>query len=87
MGRVYKPFRGRDRAVDVDTIKRRGVIFGLVAVRAKIQSVDMRMRIGMRRLLSPNADVPWHTSGAAMCHEELWAEIWLSSHELTGWSC
>src|SRR4029077_20905697 len=29
----------------------------------------------MRCRLSPTADVPSHTSGAAMCHEELWAEI------------
>src|SRR6476620_7767745 len=29
----------------------------------------------MRCRLSSIADVPSHTSGAAMCHEELWAEI------------
>jgi hypothetical protein len=41
----------------------------------KVQSVDQRMRLGMRCRLSPTADVPSHTSGAAMGHEELWAEI------------
>ena len=36
---------------------------------SKVQSVDQRMRLGMRCRLSPTADVPSHTSGAAMCHE------------------
>ncbi len=35
---------------------------------SKVQSVDQRMRLGMRCRLSPTADVPSHTSGAAMCH-------------------
>ena len=35
------------------------------AVLSKIQSVDQRMR--MRCRLSPTADVPSHTSGAAVC--------------------
>ena len=34
---------------------------------SKVQSVDQRMRLGMRCRLSPTADVPSHTSGAAMC--------------------
>src|SRR6185312_14065992 len=33
----------------------------------KVQSVDQRMRLGMRCRLSPIADVPSHTSGAGMC--------------------
>ena len=33
---------------------------------SKVQSVDQRMRLGMRCRLSPTADVPSHTSGAAM---------------------
>ena len=37
---------------------------------SKVQSVDQRMRLGMRCRLSPTADVPSHTSGAVMCHEE-----------------
>ena len=32
---------------------------------SKVQSVDQRMRLGMRCRLSPTADVPSHTSGAA----------------------
>ena len=36
---------------------------------SKVQSVDQRMRLGMRCRLSPTADVPSHTSGAAMCHK------------------
>ena len=36
---------------------------------SKVQSVDQRMRPGMRCPLSPTADVPSHTSGAAMCQE------------------
>jgi hypothetical protein len=32
---------------------------------SKVQSVDMRMRLGMRCRLSPTADVPSYTSGAA----------------------
>ena len=36
---------------------------------SKVQSVDQRMRLGMRCRLSPTADVPSHTSGAAMCQE------------------
>src|SRR6476660_8209821 len=40
----------------------------------KVQSVDQRMRIGMRCRLSPTADVPSHTSGAAMrCHHRAFA--------------
>ena len=39
------------------------------AALSKVQSVDQRMRLGMRCRLSPTADVPSHTSGAAMCHE------------------
>ena len=35
---------------------------------SEVQSVDQRMRLGMRCRLSPTADVPSHTSGAAMCH-------------------
>jgi len=35
---------------------------------SKVQSVDQRMRLGMGCRLSPIADVPPHTSGAAMCH-------------------
>ena len=35
---------------------------------SKVQSVDQRMRLGMRCRLSPTADVLSHTSGAAMCH-------------------
>ena len=31
---------------------------------SKVQSVDQRMRLGMRCRLSPTADVPSHTSGA-----------------------
>ena len=34
---------------------------------SKVQSVDQRMRLGMRCRLSPTADVPSHTAGAAMC--------------------
>ena len=34
---------------------------------SKVQSVDQRMRLGMRCRLSPTADVPSHTSGAAVC--------------------
>ena len=30
---------------------------------SKVQSVDQRMRLGMRCRLSPTADVPSHTSG------------------------
>jgi len=33
---------------------------------SKGQSVDQRMRLGMQCRLSPTADVPSHTSGAAM---------------------
>ena len=33
---------------------------------SKVQSVDQQMRIGMRCRLSPTADVPSHTSGAAI---------------------
>ena len=36
---------------------------------SKVQSVDQRMRLGTRCRLSPTADVPSHTSGAAMCHK------------------
>ena len=42
---------------------------------SKVQSVDMRMRLGMRCRLSPTADVPSHTSGAAMCHRNKFEEI------------
>jgi hypothetical protein len=35
---------------------------------SKVQSVDQRMRLGMRCRLSPNADLLSHTSGAAMGH-------------------
>jgi hypothetical protein len=35
---------------------------------SKVQSVDQRMRVGMRCRLSPT-DVPSHTSGAATRHE------------------
>ena len=35
---------------------------------SKVQSADQRMRLGMRCRLAPTADVPSHTSGAAMCH-------------------
>jgi hypothetical protein len=35
---------------------------------SKVQSVDQRMRLGMRCRLSLTADVPSHTSGAAMRH-------------------
>ena len=34
---------------------------------SKVQSVDLRMRLGMRCRLSPTPDVPSHTSGAPMC--------------------
>ena len=34
---------------------------------SKVQSVDQRMRLGMRCRLSPTADVPSHTSGADSC--------------------
>ena len=37
----------------------------------KVQSVDQRMRLGMRCRLSPTADVPSHTSGAAMPATEI----------------
>ena len=39
----------------------------LVALLSNVQSVDQWMRLGMRCRLSPTADVPSHTSGAAMC--------------------
>jgi hypothetical protein len=32
----------------------------------KVRSVDQRVRLGMRCLLSPTADVPSHMTGAAM---------------------
>ena len=41
---------------------------------SKVQSVDQRMRLGMRCRLSPTADVPSHTSRAAMCHNQLGAD-------------
>ena len=37
---------------------------------SKVQSVDQRMHLGMLCRLSPTADVPSHTSGAAMCHKQ-----------------
>jgi len=40
---------------------------GCVVRLSKLQSVDQRMRLGMRCRLSPIADVPSHTSGAGMC--------------------
>src|SRR5512133_1634778 len=36
------------------------------AALSTVQSVDQRMRLGMRCRLSPTADMPSHTSGAAM---------------------
>ena len=39
---------------------------GNAARRMAASSVDQRMRLGMRCRLSPTADVPSHTSGAAM---------------------
>ena len=36
---------------------------------SKVQSVDQRMRLECRCRLSPTADAPAHTSGAAMGHK------------------
>src|SRR6478672_5053287 len=44
-------------------------------VNTRLITAGPRMRLGMRCRLSPTADVPSHTSGAAMCHEEICAEI------------
>jgi len=48
-------------------------------VLGKVQSVDQRIRLGMRCRRSPTADVPSHTSGAAMCQQPTWwfySDIW-----------
>ena len=37
---------------------------------SKVQSVEQRMRLGMRCRLSPTADVPSHTSGVAMGQQQ-----------------
>ncbi len=39
---------------------------GCVVRLSNVQSVEQRMRLGMRCRLSPTADVPSHTSKAAM---------------------
>ena len=46
----------------------------ITATLSKFQSVDQRMRLGMRCRLSPTPDVPSHTSGAAMCQRATFAK-------------
>ena len=59
--RAYGRFLGQ-RAPSAGLVKARTMLL------SKVQPVDQRMRLGMRCRLSPTADVPSHTSGAAMCH-------------------
>ena len=47
---------------------------------SKIQSVDQRMRLGTRCRLSPTADVPSHTSGAAMCQTRTFTTLAADDH-------
>ena len=64
--RDYRVLEGRQRVGRIRFVIERmpGVWLWNVTVHlSKVQSVDQRMRLGMRCRLSPTADVPSHTSG------------------------
>ena len=66
-------FEGRKRWHDADAFMADIVAKRLVRYLSKVHSVDQWMRLGMRCRLSPTADVPSHTSGAAMCKKRHYA--------------